>query len=364
MFWIENNYKITYDEFLHDLNYSCKKELNSYRGFIDLLRGVTQNKFFDNIDNFLNFLKDNSQKKNFITSTSGTTSKRKDVKVSLEVCLRQIKPDKSNKVWGLFYPPNSYAFSQVIFQALFNRQTIVNCYGLPYAKQELLLKQNEVTNITCTPSFLNMILVNFKDNLDALEAITLGGEILSDLTLTNVRKKYPNIRLINIYASTEAGSLLYSNDNIFEIPKSLSDKIDIIDSELVIHKSLVNKSSSIKFKEDYFYTGDIVKYIDNNRFKFLNRKDGFINVGGQRVNPLEVEELIKLNIPEIEDVRVYGMKNSILGKILIAEVITSKYDIKSLKQEIKKRLIKEKVPQIVRIVNKLTLTESGKKIRS
>ena len=86
-----------------------------------------------------------------------------------------------------------------------------------------------------------------------------------------------------------------------------------------------------------------------------------INVGGYKVNPLEVEEVMR-NIPGIAAVRVYGKPNSVLGNILCCEVVKTKQELdeSSIRSFLQTRLQEFKIPRMMVFVEHLLTTRSGK----
>ena len=82
------------------------------------------------------------------------------------------------------------------------------------------------------------------------------------------------------------------------------------------------------------------------------------------VNPIEVEESI-LSLNYIESVRVYGRDNSVMGKILCADI---KSDIQIEVPEIRKILASKlqpfKIPRIIKQVGDICLTRTGKTKRN
>ena len=68
----------------------------------------------------------------------------------------------------------------------------------------------------------------------------------------------------------------------------------MVDDELLLHKSLLGKSDDFSFSDGYYHTGDIIEWINQEErlFKFKSRKNELINVGGYKVNPGEVENVI------------------------------------------------------------------------
>jgi acyl-CoA synthetase (AMP-forming)/AMP-acid ligase II len=70
--------------------------------------------------------------------------------------------------------------------------------------------------------------------------------------------------------------------------------------------------------EGWFNTQDRVE-VDGDYFRILGRTTDLINVGGQKVYPAEVEDVI-LGQPNVADVVVSGEKHALLGQIVVAKV--------------------------------------------
>ena len=95
------------------------------------------------------------------------------------------------------------------------------------------------------------------------------------------------------------------------------------------------------------------------------RKDYVINVGGEKVNPEEIEEIVKMLDP-IEEVVAIGIKHEIFGKVI--KLLVKKYegeeiDISSIITHCKQNLERFKVPIKVQFVAKFPKNEHGKIIR-
>ena len=108
------------------------------------------------------------------------------------------------------------------------------------------------------------------------------------------------------------------------------------------------------FTEDgWFMTGDAVE-VKGEYFKILGRKSELINVGGEKVFPQEVENLI-LEDENVIDVLVYGASNPLTGKIVCAKVKYKTSEpaseiIKRIKTQCRARLQSFKVPVKIEIV--------------
>ena len=122
-------------------------------------------------------------------------------------------------------------------------------------------------------------------------------------------------------------------------------------------------------EDGWFNTNDVVE-VDGDYLRILGRQSDIINVGGEKVYPAEVENVIQ-ELDEIAEVMVYGERNAITGKIVCADVTTvspldgpeEKELIARVKRHCREKLQKYKVPLRVNIVTEQQHTERFKKSR-
>ena len=80
-------------------------------------------------------------------------------------------------------------------------------------------------------------------------------------------------------------------------------------------------------------TGDQVECIGD-RCYFVGRRSDHINVGGNKVQPLRVEQVIQ-TVPGVQDVRVFGKRSSLVGEMVACEfVVKPDFDPDQVKQAI------------------------------
>ena len=93
-------------------------------------------------------------------------------------------------------------------------------------------------------------------------------------------------------------------------------------SEMCIRDRVYNKyfGSDISFasKEGWVDTGDSVE-IKEDRVLFRGREDGVINVGGDKVYPEEIENVL-LKHPIVAAAKVYAKSSPITGSLVAADV--------------------------------------------
>lgn len=357
-FFIDETFVVTYDEFVNHVN-SGSVYNGPYGKILSIIQQLTLGEKFSNIREIITYLKQNNHKPITI-KTSGTTGEAKIIKQTLENVTRQVRETSESEVWAFAYNPEHFAGLQVLFQAIMNFNSIVYVFDKDFSKIPGMLEKHSVSRISCTPTFMKMLLPNVSD-FDSLKSISFGGERLSEELVKKTKLVFPNIKIRNIYASSEAGSLLASSGEEFFIPKRHANVIKIINNELCIHNSLLGE---FKMDEEWYHTGDMVILTNENKFIFDSRKSEIINIGGYRVSPSKVENFIS-SIKGVKDVVVYSRKNSLMGKILIAKIVCDG-DSKTVKEKIKTTnyLLKYEKPLQIRFVDKLETTETGKVIRN
>ena len=101
------------------------------------------------------------------------------------------------------------------------------------------------------------------------------------------------------------------------------------------------------------------------RIFFLGRASGSINVGGNKVMPESVEDVIR-SMDFVREAKVYAESNNLLGNIVKADIelyVNNKEKESILKKRIRelcvKKLPKYSIPVKITF-NKILLTESGK----
>lgn len=307
---------------------------------------------------------------NVVLYTSGTTGLPKKVLQPLVNLIRDVRLSEkhSDSKWGFAYNPTHMAGIQVFFQAVFNQNPLINLFNKKRDDIYDLIDIEKISHISATPTFYRL-LVPCRNSCLTVKRITFGGEKSSPKLYEQMGSVFPNAKISNIYASTEAGALLSSNGEGFYIPESKNELIKIYENELLIHRSMLGIVSDIDFIDNEWYmTGDLIEWVGRKQesFIFLSRKSEMINVGGYKVNPHEVEEFLNC-FDGVQSSRVYGRKNSVLGNILMAEVVL-KSDTDKNEQNIKEflsiHLQNFKVPRKILFVEDLSQGRTGKVIRT
>lgn len=326
---------------------------------------VTGKPTFDNTIEIAEALKNKDWK--IWLYTSGTTGLPKKVCHNFATLGRNVRCSQrhASDIWAFAYKMSHMAGIQVLLQALTNNNRIV--YVFEDDPQDILriLNTEKCSHISATPTFYRNLLPFISDNDLDLQHITLGGEKYDENLCSSLKSLLPGAKIHNIYASTETGSIFSSHGDTFSIPEKYKSLIRInSQNELCIHKSLLGE---FPCESMWYNTHDLVEVNDSGIIKFISRKSDLINVGGYKVNPLEVESVI-LQVPGVEDCLVKGEKNSVVGTLLVVDIVTYPHmDDKVVKREIIKKLKSTlqsfKVPRLFHFVGHIEKTRSGKKVR-
>jgi acyl-coenzyme A synthetase/AMP-(fatty) acid ligase len=292
--------------------------------------------------------------------TSGTTGLPKKVTHTLKSLLRGVKLGAAyqDTVWGFTYNPTHIAGLQVLLQAFLNHSSVVDLYKKKSKEIFALIKEHNVTHISATPTFYRIL----EDGiLKSVKRVTSGGEKLDQNTEAKIGRLFPNGKLSNIYASTEAGTLFVAKGDIFIVPENIKNLVRIENNELLISAELMGQADFLSERE-WYHTGDLVEILNEEplQFRFVSRKNEMINIGGMKVNPGEVEDVL-LQVPHIRQVRVYGQENKLIGQILAADIVTDS-DIleKEIRIFMKDKLQNYKIPRVINFVQALETTRTGK----
>lgn len=297
--------------------------------------------------------------------TSGTTGQPKKVVHSIQTLTRSVRRGEryDNQIWAYAYNPTHMAGLQVFFQAFVNLNTLINVFNRTRSEVFDLIERHSITHISATPTFYRLLLPYERD-YSSVVRLTLGGEKSDQHLYDAIHQIFPSAKMNNVYASTEAGSLFAAKGDNFQIPAAIRDMFQVADDELLIHRSLLGQSDSFKFDGDYYHSGDLIEWINREEgvFKFKSRKNELINVGGYKVNPGEVENVLNA-IKGIRQSMVFGKANSVLGNILCAEVQLEE-GVQLSELEIR-RILKDtlqdfKIPRRIRFVESFSLTRTGK----
>ena len=312
-----------------------------------------------------------------ILFSSGTTGKPKVMVQNLTKIISSIKTPRKQKSLRFII--------LLMFDHIGGINTLFNCLinGSPFIIPEdrshslviSLINKHQVNILPTTPTFLNLLMIDESfdsSKLKSLKLITYGTERMSEVILNKLNLNLPKVKLLQTFGTSETGILKTqsksSNSLFFKIIDD-GKEYKIVDDELYLRsktqvKGYINYNNDNFLSDGWYATGDLVETDVDGYIKIIGRKNKIINVGGLKVLPKEIEDVIN-SVNGVDDSTVFSEPNNIVGNIVCAKIFTQLENTKELKLEIKsvcrKNLDKYKVP-VKLFFEKLEVTERGKKL--
>jgi acyl-CoA synthetase (AMP-forming)/AMP-acid ligase II len=258
--------------------------------------------------------------------SSGSTGKSKAALHDFARLLEKFKTPRRGMVTLTFLMIDHIGGINTLFHVLSNAGTVVVSPSRdPHAVGATIAAQ-KVELLPTSPTFLNLLVLSeaYKHHdLSSLKLITYGTEMMPQRTLEKISELLPHVTLQQTYGLSEVGILRSKSER----PDSLWVRIGgegyetkIQDGTLWIKAQsamlgYLNAPSPFD-AEGWLNTGDVVE-VQGEYIRFLGRTTEIINVGGQKVYPAEVENVL-MEIPNVRDVTVSSAPNAIAGNMVVA----------------------------------------------
>jgi acyl-CoA synthetase (AMP-forming)/AMP-acid ligase II len=311
-----------------------------------------------------------------ILFSSGTTAEPKAALHNLLQLMEKFKkPGKTLKTIAFLLFDHIGGFNTMM-HALANGGTIVTVSERTPDEVCKAIEQNSIELLPTSPTFLNMILMSKSHqqyDLSSLKIISYGTEPMPQSTLQALNRILPEVHLKQTYGLSEVGIMATkseSSDSLYLKIGGDGFETKIVDDILYIRAEsamlgYLNAPSPFD-EEGWFNTKDRVE-IKGDYIKILGRTTDLINVGGEKVYPIEVESLL-LQCDGVLDVRVYGEPNPLMGKVVAAEVrVAPENDnrdfVKKLRAFCSQKLEKYKIPVKIRLTQGVLFGDRLKKKR-
>jgi len=221
-----------------------------------------------------------------------------------------------------------------------------------------LIERHRLQVLPTSPSFLRLMLLggaHREHDLSSLEIVTYGSEAMDPTTLGRLSAAFPNARILQKYGTSELGSPRSRSRGAslwMELAGGEGDaQAEVRDGVLWLRSPaamLGYLNAPDPFDGDGWYsTGDLVER-DGNWIRILGRASELINVGGEKVFPQEVEEVI-LELPFVRAALVCGVAHPLLGHAVHAKLeVDPGTDVTELRKLVRQhclgRLARYKVP--------------------
>jgi acyl-CoA synthetase (AMP-forming)/AMP-acid ligase II len=277
--------------------------------------------------------------------TSGTTGVPKRVQKVLDLSPSSAPAGR----WLLSYSPFRWAGISVIAHVLRTGSDLVVPESLQPDELVRAASAERATHVSLSPSTFKRILIGTDESLLRalpLEQITFGGEAAPQGALDAARRLWPSARVTHVLASTELGDVCAVSDGLAGIPASKLFRgglyVDPETGELIANGR---------------GTGDFWR-LEEGRYHFVGRGEEIINVGGEKVSPLLVEEAA-MAVDGVTAARAFAVPSALTGSLVGLEYSGAATEA-DVRLALRGSLPKVAQPRQVRRVESIGLTDAGK----
>ena len=341
-----------------------------------------------------------------IIYTSGSTGKPKGVTLlhrnlntAVECIAEYLENNADDVILGVLPLSSSYGLLQVLVTFWTGGRVVLEKgFGYPY---EIIkrMKEEKVTGLAGAPTIWAIILRLEgleKEDFSSLRYITNAAAAMPASFVPRLRKVFPTTKIFLMHGLTECLRTTFLPPDELETRatsvgrgmRNIELWIEDADGqrlgpghvgEMIVRGSTLmagywnDPEGTAKALipgplpwEKVLRTRDLFRMDEDGYFHFVARSDELIKSRGEKVSPIEVEDVI-YTIDAVNEVRVIGVPDPILGQAIRAEIVL-KEGRTLTPQEVKahcRRVLEDfKVPQAVEFVSSLPKTQGGKIKRS
>lgn len=250
------------------------------------------------------------------------------------------------------------------------------------------VRDNEITFMHGSPTVYGFML-DYKNQfpyLPSLRMLACGSSYMPKEKMREIHRWIPNTKFQIIYGMTETSSpaLIFPGDSPTSIYAGAAGKpipgiefkfLDEQKQELgcnevgeiwirgnVVTKGYYKMETDLVSKDHWLNTGDMGYYNEDGYVYIVDRKKDMINRGGEKIWCTDIEEELLL-ISGIKDAAVVGIPDDIYGETAAAIVVIkegSKLTEEEIKEDLKNRVAKYKIPTKILFVSEIPKTAGMK----
>lgn len=258
-----------------------------------------------------------------------------------------------------------------------------------------LMDKYGVNSMDLVPTALTVLLRlskgKFADYKHVMRYIQFGSAPLADGDKETIRTLLPETHLYNFYGSTESGCIcIYDFNDGKDKPKCIGKptynaKIVIVDEDrneieatenntgLLASFGGMNMKGYWKDEEETskvmyeggIYSNDESYFDEDGDIILLGRKGDVINVGGNKVSPDEIEDVVK-KMQGVEDCGCIGISDPLKGntpKLFVQMKKGCTFDSAAIRTHIASSLEPYKVPSVIEEIDLIPRSFNGKLLR-
>lgn len=268
------------------------------------------------------------------------------------------------------YPIMMLGATLVIIEGMKDVNLFFDALDYPASKMATFLVP---ASIRILVRFCSDRLASYKNKIDFIET---GAAPITKTDMQELCKILPLSRLYNTYASTETGIISTYNFNDGRCIKGCLGKTMKHSKIIITQEGLIacqgatlmtgyvgdSEQTNRILQNDTIYTQDIGMIDKEGMLHLTGRQDDVINVGGFKVSPTEVENIV-MSLPDVVDCICIAVPHPIIGtalKLLVVMDNGCSMNKKEIARFIKSKAESYKVPFLYEEVESIRKTYNGK----
>jgi long-chain acyl-CoA synthetase len=252
-----------------------------------------------------------------------------------------------------------------------------------------LLEEESITVFPAVPVMLDVLAKTYiaePKDLSSLKLVISAGSPLPERIFHSFYGKY-GIYPRQLYGSSETGVISINlSDDIENTFNSVGRHVKNVEVRIIDEDGkeagvdevgeIAVKSPSMTtgyygllaetkkvFRGGYYFTGDLGRIDPDGFIYIVGRKKFFINISGNKVDPLEVENFL-LTHPKIKEAAVLGINDSDGNERVKAVLVADKgLEKKEILEFCKDEIAEFKIPRIIEFRDELPRSPTGKVLR-
>jgi acyl-CoA synthetase (AMP-forming)/AMP-acid ligase II len=247
-----------------------------------------------------------------------------------------------------------------------------------------VLARRRIDSIFLVPTMLHRLLgAGIPPSVEQPTTIISTGSSLGATYRAQLGEAWPAARLIDVYGSTEAGTVATNGSQDPELPVGTvghpleqvevmicgptSSSTDGYDGEIRVRSPYLfsgylddPEQSSAHLVDGWYRTGDVGKIDEDGRLILTGRMSEMIISGGVNVSPAEVEDVVRA-APGVIDAAVVGLPDPEWGEqVHVAVVCDHTMTVDSLRTWCRDRVSGPKMPRGLTVVDAIPRNDLGK----
>lgn len=353
--------------------------------------------FFDLFNDESDYIEPEENDEALVLHTSGTTSRPKIVpltnkniyssSLNISKSLNLVENDHCLNIMPLFH---IHGLIAIIASSMKSGASVCASNGFNALKFLELAKSEKITWYSGVPTMHQTIMLRAEKNLELAKNLNLrlvrsSSASLPPAVFEKLNKVF-NCPVIEAYGMTEATHQMTSNPlppkkqkaGFVGIPAGpevaiMDDNNNIMKNgevgEICIKGNNVTagyennpEANKANFNNGWFRTGDQGFFDNDGYLKISGRLKEIINKGGEKISPLEVDNVL-MDHPSIEQAVCFGYEDKMLGEDIATAIILKEgvnLDEAGLKIYAKEKLAKFKIPKKIFFVTEIPKGATGK----